>query len=174
MAGVYYIDFLDREPIVSEYEKRYLNEDLTEADTSDVMDLDEPDWRVFKDPKHAHEFLARYLHILRHELDNDKICVARNIPCMLYKRRYIVQSLMGVKMSTFRHYKKDWKPGQLINLHDQTYFLTVRIERIVKTKDGEWRYDFTIPSKEGITRGNNINNSGYKSKTVHGESRRTS
>ena len=152
MAGVFYIDFLDRRPIVREYEKKYLNEDLTEADTSDVMDLDEPDWRVFKDPKHAHEFLARYLHILNHELDNEKICLMKNIPCMLYKRRYIVQSMMGVKMSTFRHYKRDWKPGQLINLHDQTYFLTVQIERIVKIKDGEWRYDFTIPKKEGITR----------------------
>lgn len=151
MAGVFYIDFLDAKPIVSEYEQRYLNDDLTEADTSEIMDLDEPDWRVFKDPKHAHEFLARYLHILKHELKNERICLSRELPCMLYKRRYIVQSIMGVKNQTFRHYFKDWKPGQLINLHDQTNFLTVRITRIVQVSKDEWKYEFTIPNKEGIT-----------------------
>ena len=148
MAGVYYIDFLDKKPSVSEYEKKYLNEDLTEAQTSDVMKLDEPDWRVFKDPKHAHEFLARYLYILNHELDNKKICVSRDLPCMLYKRRYIVQSLMGIKNQTYRSYFKDWKPGQLLNLHDQVHFLTVRIKKITQTKDDEWRYDFTVVCKE--------------------------
>lgn len=148
MAGVYYIDFLDKKPSVSEYEKRYLNEDLTEAQTSDVMKLDEPDWRVFKDPKHAHEFLARYLHILNHELNNEKICISRDLPCLLYKRRYIVQSLMGIKNQTYRSYLKDWKPGQLINLHDQVHFLTVRIKKITQTKDDEWKYDFSVVCKE--------------------------
>lgn len=144
MSGVFYIDFLDKNPIISEYEKKYLNDDLTESKAVDPLELDEPDWRVFKNPKHAHEFLARYLHILNHDLDNEKICVSRDLPCMLYKRRYIVQSMMGVKLNTFRSYEKLWKPGTLINLNDQTYFLTVEILKIRKVSSDEWRYDFRL------------------------------
>lgn len=143
---VWYIDLEDRDPVISKYEERYLEMDLADAETKDPMDLDDPDWRVFTSIHAAGNFLHRYREI-KERLEANRIITDKTfglrVPHMLCKRRYIVQTLMGVKNQTYRHYKKDWKPGQLINLHDQTHFLTVRIKSITKVGQ-EWKYEFEV------------------------------
>lgn len=140
---VYYIDLYDSKPVVSEYEKKYLNQDLREAETSNVMDLDDVDWRIFTDVKRAHDFLANYLHVMKHVLPHYKGNSSPQFKHMLYKRRYLVQTLMGLKPQTFRNYYKPWQ-GEMVNLHDQIHFLPVRVTKITQTQDNEWRYDFEL------------------------------
>jgi len=139
---VFYIDLTDSVPFVSTYEPKYLKRDLDDAETKNPLDLSDYDWKVFLSRDDAESFLRAYLSQLK-TLSNSRICRSRELPGMLYKRRYIVQSIMKLKNQTFRSYKRDWKSGDLVNLHDQTFFLTVRILKITKVDD-EWRYDFEL------------------------------
>jgi len=135
ITPMFYIN-LERKPEVYEYHPEDYAEDLKEYGEK----LDSYDWRVFDSEEKAGMWLQEYNAVLR-GLDNARICNSRSLPAMLYKRRYMVQTIMGLKNQTYRHYLKPWKPGQLFNLHDQTYFLTVKLLRIEKTPQG-FRYDF--------------------------------
>ncbi len=143
MSNVWYVDLLDRSPVVSKYEERYLNADLKDHETDNAIDLQDWDWRIFKSMTRAERFVAAYCDVL----DNlDAYCRDKGaqVPHMLYKRRYLVLTLLGIKRHTVRSYLRPWKPGQLVNLHDQTHFLTVRITSIEDLGDGEWKYNFEL------------------------------
>jgi hypothetical protein len=116
---------------------------LDEDNLTHWKQLNSYDFKVFDDEAEAEAWLKEYISVLR-GLSNAKICKSRDLPAILYKRRYIAQTLMREKMQTFRHYAKPWKPGQCFNLHDQTYFLTVQLKRITETDQG-FRYDFDLP-----------------------------
>ena len=139
----YCIDLDDRSPEVLEYSGQVLADDMEYFGVKNALDLDTYDRKVFRSDEDADAFLDHYLDVLKN-LDNKKICLDRSLPAILYKRRYIVQSIMGEKCQTYRHYKKNWKPGQLFNLHDQTFFLTVRLKSITETPDG-YCYKFELP-----------------------------
>lgn len=62
-------------------------------------------------------------------------------PCLIYKRQYLVLSALRLKNVTIRSYKKNWKPGKIINLYDQTYYLPVKILKITQTQFG-YEYHF--------------------------------
>lgn len=98
-----------------------------------------PDRRVFKTEDEAKIFLEDYSATMRRL---KRLPADNGYPCMLYKRRYLTLSAMGLKLYTERDYLKPWKKGQLFNFHDQTYYLTVRLKKISKLKDGGFRYDF--------------------------------
>jgi hypothetical protein len=138
------IDLERSKPEVMEYSGQVLKNDMAYFKANTPLDLDSFDWRVFLSESQAETFLEKYLKVLKN-LDNDKICHSRKLPAMLYKRRYIVLTLLGLKLKTVRHYKKDWKPGQLFNLNDQTFFLTVRLKKITPLPNGEFKYEFTLP-----------------------------
>lgn len=140
MKDAYCIPISTGEPKIYLYSSENIQDDLKENGLKKFSQLDDYDFKVFDTEKKARAWLKRYLKILR-ALSNKKICKSRDLPAILYKRRYMVQTLMGEKSQTYRSYKKDWKPGQLFNLHDQVFFLTVRLKRIVKTTDG-YKYEF--------------------------------
>lgn len=101
-----------------------------------------PDWRVFVCELQADAFLLEYNRIYD---SLAALCKRRpGMPCMLLKRRYIVQALMGIKTETRRHYDKKWTAGTLIQLNDQVNFLTVRVDGIEKEGEGIFRYSFTV------------------------------
>ena len=133
---MFYIDLTDRTPVVAEFDSEHIRSYIAENE------LSEYDFRTFEVESDADSFLERYNSILK-SLDNALICKSRTLPAMLYKRRYIVQSIMRVKSQTFRHYRTSWKENDLVNLHDQTFFLTVKIIRISKIEN-QWRYDFEL------------------------------
>lgn len=143
----YCIELDSKKPEVLELSGEELEFDMKFYNAKKPTDLSDVDRRVFDTEEQADEFYKIYMETLK-SLDNKKICHSRDLPCMLYKRRYIVQSLLGEKMSTDRHYKKNWKTGDLINLHDQVFFLTVKIKKITEMKDDDgifYRYDFELP-----------------------------
>lgn len=148
-SSFHFIDFNSSKLSIEQYDSGALAEDIDHYGVNHAIDLDSPDWRVFHSFSAAKKFLDEYSRVLN-ELDNAKICARRDVPCLLYKRKYIVQSLMGVKLATYRRYRKDFKPGQLINLHDQTFFLTVRIVSVEEeVLDGEtmFKYSFELVKK---------------------------
>lgn len=140
----YYIDLDVARPDIFHFSGDELEYDMAAYKAKTVLDLDGFDRRIFKKEADAERFLDRYIDI-KNGLKNSRICRSRHLPAMLYKRRYIVQTLMGDKMHTVRSYKKAWRPGILFNLHDQTYFLTVRLSRILDLGNGEYKYEFDLP-----------------------------
>lgn len=140
----YVIDTTKKTLEVHEYDKDTIDADMAFFGVKSVKDLDDPNWKVFNSYKKANKFLLDFNKILTN-LDNKKICKDRSLNCLLYKRRFIVQTLMKQKNCTVRHYFKDFKKDQLINLHDQTYFLTVKIKSVVKLPSGHYQYNFELP-----------------------------
>lgn len=118
---------------------------MKDAGVTRPLDLYDYDCPVFDSEKKAEKFLRDYKKILN-GLSNKQICKGRDLPAILYKRRYMVQSLMRLKNQTYRSYEKSWTPGQLFNLHDQVFFLTVRLTSLTfdkKTK--QYCYKFRLP-----------------------------
>ncbi len=145
------IDFLKSKPEVLDFSGNELTEDLKFFNCKSPLDLNNlPEYgngydrRVFLNESDAESYLKKYLKILK-SLKNSKICKSRELPCMLYKRRYIVQTLLGEKNQTFRHYKKHWQPGQLFNLHDQVNFLTVELISLKEVGINCYEYKFKLP-----------------------------
>ena len=144
---VFIIDLDSPRPSVLEFSGTELADDLEYFGETDPLELADFDRKIFQTEREACDYLVRYLTTLR-GLRNEKICLSRTLPCMLLKRRYIVQTLLGEKLHTERHYDKKWKPGTLFNFHDQTYFLTVKLTAITEMYDEEgqfFRYDFELP-----------------------------
>lgn len=145
------IDFAESDKItalsaleVFEYDQDALESDMRLESVTDALQLTDYDRVVFDSESKADAFLSEYRRIYN-SLNNEKICKDRSLPAMLYKRRFIVQSLMGFKNQTYRTYKKDWNVGQLFNLHDQTYFLTVQLTNLKYCeKKGAYKYEFVL------------------------------
>ena len=133
---------------ICEYENEDLVRELKEWRVKTPEELTDYDRCVFSSEKAAENFLAKYTEIYS-KLGQVKICLDKSIPAMAYRRRNIVQTLMGYKMQTIRAYKKDWLPGQLFNLHDRTYFLTVELISIsdfnCPQKGRCYQYNFKLP-----------------------------
>ncbi len=140
------IDLDRKNPEVMIYPAEAIQEDLDYFGGRDPLKLGDYDRKVFRTEKEACAWLRRYLKVLK-SLNNKHICKSRKLPAMLLKRRYLVQTIMGEKVQTYRKYRRDWPPGQFFNFHDETFFLTVRLKKISTKKDadGQYRYDFELP-----------------------------
>ena len=140
----YYIDLEAKHLEVEAYDSDCLAEDMEFFGVKNALELSDVDWRVFDSKEKADSWLKKYERTLN-ALDNKKLCQSRQLPAMIYRRRYIVQALLKEKLFTERHYlKKNWKPGDLFNFHDQTYFLTVRLTKITELKKDKFRYEYEI------------------------------
>lgn len=144
---------LDRKPLqICEFSGQELINDLKYNGVKDPEKLTDYDRVVFNDCAKAERFFKKYKKILS-QLENSKICLNKEIPVILYKRRYIVQSIMGIKNQTYRDSPRVIKMmsqvsvGEYFNLFDQTYFLTVKLTRKSKKKDGSYKYEFVVPRK---------------------------
>lgn len=114
---------------VAEWSTQKVRKEMVNEGVKTPRDLETYNLRVFDSKAKADSFLRKYKKILN-RLSNRRICKSRELPAMLYKRRFMVLSLMGLKGQTYRDYGKDWKRGQLFNLHDQVFFLTVKLKSI--------------------------------------------
>lgn len=139
------LDVPDKSLRVDEYDLSFLKRDLKAFGRKNIMDLNDYDWRIFNSETKAKSFLEKYKKI-KAGLNNRKICKGRDLPAILYKRRYMVLTLMGMKAQTYRSYSKPWKTGQLFNLHDQTFFLTVKLKSLTYDKKEKlYCYKFILP-----------------------------
>ena len=111
---------------VCEYDQDALLSDMKEEGVDDALDLTDYDRIVFSSEIEAEFFIEKYKKTyskLKQLTDSS----SNGLPAILYKRRYLVQTIMGYKMQTYRNYKKEWAVGQIFVLHDQTYFLKVKL-----------------------------------------------
>jgi hypothetical protein len=97
---------------------------------------------VFNTEAEAEAFLKEYKATLK-GLNNKKDCIDRKLPNVLAKRRYIVLAKMKRKMQTMRDKPLKIKKGDMFNLYDQTYFLTVKCTK-VEEKNGLFIYTYTL------------------------------
>jgi len=139
------LDVPDKSLRVEEYDLASLKDDLKEWGGKKITDLNDYDWRLFDSKAKAESFLKKYKEIKK-GLSNRRICKSRDLPAILYKRRYMVLTLMGLKPQTYRDYKKPWMAGQHFNLHDQVLFLTVKLKSLTYDKKEKlYCYKFTLP-----------------------------
>lgn len=144
MKNHFYIKLDTPNPSVKLYLPEDIRADMRAEKVNLPLKLDDYDFKVFRTERAAKSWLKKYLRILK-SLSNKRICKSRDLPAMLYKRRYMVQTLMGEKMQTYRHYSKEWRPGQRFNLHDQVFFLTVQLTSVKKIGRGSYCYRFQLP-----------------------------
>lgn len=117
-----------------EFDKKFFN-------AKDVKSLQKAyGWntRIFLTDAEAEKFLTSFKSLKLPLLKN-----AERRPYLLYKRHYLKLAALGIKCATVRDYKRDWKPGTKINLHDQTYCIPATITSIRKVEEG-YRYEYTI------------------------------
>lgn len=143
MKNHYYIKLNTPRPVVRFYPVESIKADMKSEGVRSPLALDDYDFKVFRTEKEAKKWLEKYVKILR-SLSNKRICKSRDFPAMLYKRRYMVQTLMGEKMQTYRDYPKPWKPGQYFNLHDQVFFLTVKLTSLKRLSRNSYCYRFKL------------------------------
>lgn len=147
----HYLIFLDKKnPQIYNYEPKDIQQDLKYFKLKDPIELSDYDMKVFRSEVAAEKWLNKFKKILK-GLSNKKVCLSKEIPTILYKRRYIVQTLMGEKLQTYRRKPRvikmmsKVKLGDMFNLNDQKYFLTVILTSVSKDKKGEYKYKFRLP-----------------------------
>lgn len=134
---------------VYEYDNDTVQKDLDHYNASHWMDLIDHDWKVFKTETDANKFVTQYNQTLK-RLNKLKTSVnLKGLPCLLYKRRYLVLSALGLKLVTKRDYlKKNLLPGDLFYFHDQTYYLICELKKITKNKEGLYEYEFIVSNQD--------------------------
>ena len=111
--------------------------------------LSDYDRKVFTTRGAAEKYLKKFKAALSY-LRKNKTCLQRDIPIILYKRRYMVQTLLREKNQTYRDSPRVIKmmsglrAGDMFNLYDQTYSLTVVLTSVSKSK-GLYKYCFKLP-----------------------------
>lgn len=108
-----------------------------------IIDASSPDRKFFKTEKAAQKFIEKFIDAEK-KLTRKKDCKNPDAPCLIYKKRYLIQSIMKIKNCTVRKYKKDWKKGTIINLYDQTNYLSVKISSIEEIEKGKFQYNFKV------------------------------
>lgn len=138
-----FIDLLERSREIYIYDKETLDIDLKAFGKKEPTDLTDYDFKVFNSVKDAKNYLKKYKKA-EQLLKSGKTKKVSNCPHLIYKRLYLIQALTGEKFETVRKYKRDWKPGQVFNLYDQTYYVTVKLKSLTKFKEEFYKYEFEL------------------------------
>lgn len=130
---VFCIDLDSRKPEILAFGGAALKRDMDFFGVSSPLELETFDRRIFETENAAWKWLKKYRQV-ENSLKKFKKR-AKGVPCLLYKRRYLIQTLMGEKSQTIRHYKKNWDVGQIFYLYDQTHFVPVKLLDLVYNKE---------------------------------------
>lgn len=147
MTIYYAIDTETKALDIMEYDEDSLSEDLKFFGVKNALQLDSPDWKVFSSLENAEDWKLKYVRTMR--LLNGKTYKKSEsfsgLPCLLYKKRWIAQAILGDKLSTQRHFSKDWKVGDKFYFHDQTNFiLCVLTKPIKEVGKSQFKYEYKI------------------------------
>lgn len=139
---------------VCEYEAYELWREMKVENVKRVEDLTDWDRVVFATEAAADLFLSDYRTVFAEITKAPfKYCTSRDLPALPYRKRNLVQTLLGAKLQTYRDYlRTDLIPGELFNLHDRTNFVTVKLKRIVQVDRQQWRYDFELVNKPAVAK----------------------
>ena len=145
----YLID-LDKAPLcIKLFASEDVASDMKYFKVRKPIDLSDYDRKVFTTFAAAEKYLKKYKATLSY-LRKKKTCLRKDVPAILYKRRYMVQTLMREKNQTYRDSPRvikmmsDLRVGDMFNLYDQTYSLTVVLTSVNKSK-GLYKYCFKLP-----------------------------
>lgn len=127
---------------VEQYTDEVLQQELDEFGVKNPQDLQDYDRMIFKSKLEAEMFINMYKLEYERIVTDKTLCQSRFYPALAYRRRYLPLALMGLKLQTTRDFLKPWPVDQLFNLHDRTYFLTVRLKEIKKTGPKQYTYFF--------------------------------
>jgi hypothetical protein len=147
----YYAIDLDKKKLeIRTFSGKALAYDLQYYNLKDPLKLSNYDRKVFATAAEAEKYLKKYSKTLNN-LDNGKICKKMGIPLLRYKRRYLVQTIMGEKNYTSRNSPRvtklmsKLKVGDMFNLNDQTFTLTVILTKVITTDNETFKYEFKLP-----------------------------
>ena len=135
---------------MDEYVHEDIADDMKQLGAKTIDEISDYDFKIFSTKSSAEKWLAKYVKTSE-RLKDKRICRSKDLICILYKRRYMIQTLMGEKNQTYRDSKRvqsmmaEVRPGSLFNLYDQTFFLTVRLIKAVKAGRGVMCYKFRLP-----------------------------
>lgn len=138
--------FIDLEKSISSLEvcwmsEKNMREDMKNLGLTNWHQYNSYDQKCFDNELEADKYLEKFLKAFE-DLKKMQNKINKNLPAMSYRRRYLIQTLMGEKLETFRTYEKNWKRGQKFNFHDQTYSITVELKSIRKLGEGNYHYEF--------------------------------
>lgn len=140
---VFCIDLDSRNPEILQFGGEALKRDMEFFNVKSPLELETFDRRIFETQDAAKKWLKKYRQA-ENSLKKFKKR-AKYVPCLLYKRRYLIQTLMGEKLQTIRHYKKPWGIGQIFYLYDQTHFVPVKLLDLLYNKEErEFLYLFNL------------------------------
>lgn len=109
----------------------------------------EYDFKVFDTEKQAENWLEKYEKAIK---SLSKISPKGSKASILYKRRYLAQTVMSEKLQTYRNSSRVNKmmsklsPGDQFTLHDQTHFLPVILTLATKVDETTVKYEFKLAS----------------------------
>ena len=147
MKLFYCINLMKKTPRVMEFAEDEL-QDVASDLGKKVSELSNFDAKIFSSEEKAHAWLEKYLAVgaTLKNLEKKTPDIKASI---LYKRRYMIQTILGEKNHTFRSSEntveqmKKVKIGEKFRLYDQTKFIVVKLTGRKNIK-GEVRYDFEL------------------------------
>lgn len=114
----------------------------------DMLNATHYDVKIFENQKDCEEYSEKYINAMK-SLEKYKTKNPNIKTSLLYKKRYLVQTLLGEKLQTFRTSERvidmmsKIKIGDKFNLYDQTHFLTVKLTKRTVLKDAV-KYEFSL------------------------------
>ena len=143
----YLVDLQDRKPSVLIYSKDDIGDDLEFYNAKTPLELSDLDWRIFNSEDQAERFL-RYYQKARDLITENKngrfLRKDFSLPCMLYPRRYLALTFLGLKTETYRHYDKPkWELGDHFYFNDQFRFIKVCLTGKTHNSEG-WCYKYRV------------------------------
>lgn len=150
LTEIFAIDLRQKDKKILIFDQDCIEELKTQNQVKDVLELSNYDVKLFKHWHEANDFLEEYSKA-EQKLDQFKIKKdAKKMPKILYKRRYMIQSLIGKKNQTVRNSKRVVKmmstlrPGDHFKLYDQTFEITVKLTKVKQLDKTNVQYDFKI------------------------------
>lgn len=150
LTEIYAIDLRQKDKKILIFDQDCIDQLKKDNSVNNVLELSNYDVKLFKHWHEASKFLDAYLKA-EQRLDQYKIKKdTKKMPKILYKRRYMIQSLIGKKNQTVRDSKRVNKMMSTLNigdhfkLYDQTFEITVKLTKATYLTENSVRYDFKI------------------------------
>lgn len=129
--------------VLEEYDLETIQDDLEYFGLKNVEELEDPEWRIFKNEADGEAFIEKYKET---EKELKKKQFDRGLPYLLCDKNQMILALLGVKLSTVRRHKipKKWTPGQRFNLWNQKIGLTCVLKKQIEIEPNLHRFEFEI------------------------------
>lgn len=145
------VTFRSFQATISEINGDLVTEALRKLKTKKISSLCNPDLQVFESKEDALKFKEDFKKAVA-KIDLLKNRTIQGTP-ILYKRHYLALAQLGVKTKTVRNRRIKGEVGDVVYLHDQTFYVPARLTAI--TQDGDsWIYEYKVINAQTASRKN--------------------